>query len=156
MSHSAAPSRLALDQACEVCKAAVPVSAENGGSAWAGGGFSRSGWPPSVARGSAPAPPAHRPEPGARARRVGAGEDRPHLEWSLQEQASPAQSTLDLGESAQQSSVLSAATAGSTDTRSLVWGIVSINPDPIVQMTAIDGMLYTGPPESYTSVAFSR
>ena len=75
-------------------------------------------------------------------------------QWSLQEQASPAQATLYIGQSAQQSFVLSAATAGSSDTRWLVGGIVSINPDPIVQMTSIDGMLYTGPPESYTLSPF--
>jgi hypothetical protein len=70
-------------------------------------------------------------------------------QWSLQE-ASPAPVTLYVGQSKQQSFALSAATAGSADTRWLVGGVVSINPDPIVQMTSIDGMLYTGPPESYT------
>jgi hypothetical protein len=75
-------------------------------------------------------------------------------QWSLQEQTSPANVTLYVGQSKQQSFVLSAATAGSADTRWLVGGVLSINPDPIVMMTSIDGMLYTGPPESYTLTPF--
>jgi hypothetical protein len=76
-------------------------------------------------------------------------------QWSLEEHASPAQVTLYVGQSRQQSFVLSAATAGSADTRWLVGGVLSIKPDPIVLMTSIDGMLYTGPPESYTLTPFA-
>jgi hypothetical protein len=76
-------------------------------------------------------------------------------QWSLQEQAAPADVTLYVGQSKQQSFTLSAATAGSADTRWLVGGLISINPNPIVQMTSIDGVLYTGPPESYTLSPFS-
>jgi hypothetical protein len=76
-------------------------------------------------------------------------------QWSLQEQASPAQVTLNVGQTKQQAFTLSAATTGSADTRWLVGGLISIDPNPIVQMTSIDGVLYTGPPESYTLSPFS-
>ena len=76
-------------------------------------------------------------------------------QWSLQEQASPAAVTLIVGERRQHSFLLSAATSGSADTRWLVGGLISINPNAIAQMTAIDGTLYTGPPESYTLTPFA-
>jgi hypothetical protein len=75
-------------------------------------------------------------------------------QWSLSEQASPAQVTLSVGQAQQQSYVLTAATTGSADTRWLVGGVVSINPNPIVVMTSLDGMLYTGPSSAYTLTPF--
>jgi hypothetical protein len=76
-------------------------------------------------------------------------------QWSLQEQAAPADVTLYVGQSKPHTFVVSAATAGSADIRWLVGGVLSIRPDPIVKMTSIDGMLYTGPPESYTLTPFA-
>ena len=75
--------------------------------------------------------------------------------WSLDEHAAPVSTTLYVGQTGSLAFVDTAAAAGSVDTRWLVGGLVNINPDPIVLMTSIDGMLYTGPAADYSLTPFA-
>jgi hypothetical protein len=75
--------------------------------------------------------------------------------WSLQETASPAGTTLYLGDTLQQSFTLTAATTGSADQRWLVGGLISINPNPIVELLGFDGsVVYTTDPNYYDGNAY--